>query len=310
MKLGDSLGRSRRGRRRRASDPDPSDLVEGETGERGDPTDGGWTAPGRERRTGGATRPEWSLQAILAFVRQNVVLTAVVLALFGWVFGYGVSTQLLFPAPPPPGDLFDVPDLTGLGVASATERLAGAGLQLGTVDSLQHPSVAAGVILGQSPLPGQVLRPSNPVRVTVSTGPQTRSVPDVRALDEARARVVLESSGFVVSVFTAEDEAPRGQVISVSPSPGDVVELPAQVRLGVSAGPPVVRMPLVLGMELAEAEASLDSLGLIVSDVEEVFRFGRDQGIVVEQEPAADTEMRRGTGVRLKVGRRGRDREQ
>jgi hypothetical protein len=42
--------------------------------------------------------------------------------------------------------------------------------------------------------------------------------------------------------------------------------------------------------------------------VEEVFRFGRDQGIVVEQEPASDTELQRGTEVRLAVGRRGLDR--
>ncbi len=64
-------------------------------------------------------------------------------------------------------------------------------------------------------------------------------------------------------------------------------------------------MPLVLGLQQLEAEQLLDSLGLDVTDVEEVFRFGRDQGIVVEQEPAADSELQRGSGVRLKVGRRG-----
>jgi beta-lactam-binding protein with PASTA domain len=78
----------------------------------------------------------------------------------------------------------------------------------------------------------------------------------------------------------------------------------------VSTGPPVVTMPLVLGLEQAEAEMLLDSLGLVVTDVEEVFRFGRDQGIVVEQQPAADTELERGSSVQLKVGRRGLGREQ
>jgi beta-lactam-binding protein with PASTA domain len=68
-------------------------------------------------------------------------------------------------------------------------------------------------------------------------------------------------------------------------------------------------MPLVLGLPREEAEAVLDSLGLEVAEVEEVFRFGRDQGIVVEQEPAADTEMTRGSPVRLSVGRRGRQEE-
>jgi serine/threonine-protein kinase len=89
-----------------------------------------------------------------------------------------------------------------------------------------------------------------------------------------------------------------------------VVALPAEVRLVVSTGPPVVTMPLVLGLEQAEAEMLLDSLGLVVTDVEEVFRFGRDQGIVVEQQPAADTELERGSSVQLKVGRRGLGREQ
>jgi serine/threonine-protein kinase len=232
------------------------------------------------------------------------------LALAGWFVGYVLATQLVFPAPPPPSDLFQVPDLRGLGLASAGERLAGAGLDMGAVDSLQHPSVAAGVILGQSPLPGQVATPDQAVRVTISSGPQMRSIPDVRRLDRERARVVLETSGFVVSFDTVEAPEPRGRVVEVSPPPDSVVALPAQVRLVVSTGPPVIAMPLVLGLEQAEAEFMLDSLGLVVTDVEEVFRFGRDQGIVVEQQPAADTELERGSSVRLKVGRRGIGREQ
>jgi serine/threonine-protein kinase len=232
------------------------------------------------------------------------------LVVSGWLIGYVLATRVLFPAPPPPGDLFEVPDLRGLGLASAGERLAGAGLALGSIDSLQHPSVAMGLVLGQSPLPGQVSRPSSPVRVTVSTGPQRRSVPDVLRLHEERARIVLETSGFLVHVDRSGSEEPRGRVIGVSPPPDSVVALPAQVVLLVSTGPPVVSMPLVLGLEQAEAESVLDSLGLVLSGVEEVFRFGRDQGIVVEQEPAADTELRRGSAVRLKVGRPGRDWEQ
>jgi len=232
------------------------------------------------------------------------------LAAAGYLIGYLLSTQVLFPAPPPPGDLFEVPDVRGLGIASAGERLAGAGLQLGAIDSLRHPSAPAGLVLGQSPLAGQVARPETPVRVTISIGPQMRSVPDVRRLAEDRARIVLESSGFVVEVDTTVAEEPRGRVIGLRPPPDSVVALPASVTLVVSAGPPLVTMPFVLGMEQAEARLLLDSLGLTVSDVEEVFRFGRDQGIVVEQEPPADTQLQRGSNVRLSVGRRGRDREQ
>lgn len=268
MKLGGSLER-RRGRRRGAS---------------GDGEDGGWRGLDLSGRTLG-------------------ILGGVVIG--GWLVGYVVSTQLLFPAPPPPGDLFTVPDVRGSGVASARERLEGARLTLGVVDSLLHPSVAQGLILGQSPLPGQIARPQTPVRVTVSLGPQTRSVPDVTNLQERRARTVLETSGFLVTVDTAESEVERGRVIEVFPPPDSVIPLPSQVRLLVSTGPPVVVMPFVLGLPEEDARLLLDSLGLVVTEVEPVFRFGRDQGIVVQQEPASDMELERGSTVRLQVGQRG-----
>lgn len=269
MKLGGSLER-RRGRRR--------------------PGPGG---PG-----GG---PGWHFEPRLLAIVAGLVFG-------GWLVGYLVSTQILFPAPPPPGDLFEVPDLRGLGLASARERLAGVGLTLGPVDSLQHPSVAEGLVLGQSPLPGQVARPDSPVRVTLSAGPQRRAVPDVLHLDRDRARIVLETSGFVVTVDTSESESPRGRVIDVNPPPDSVVALPSRVRILVSTGPPVVQMPFVLGLEEDSAVALLDSLGLVVAPVEEVFRFGFDPGIVFEQEPPSDSTLSRGSIVHLKVGRRGPER--
>ena len=227
------------------------------------------------------------------------------LAILGWMGGYVISTQLLFPAPPPPGDLFEVPDIRGLGLASARERLAGSGLELGVVDSLLHPSVAQTLIVGQSPLPGQVATPDSPVRVTISLGPQMRSVPDVTMLDEDRARIVLESSGFVVSVDTAHSQVPRGLILEIVPPADTILALPAGIRVVVSLGPALVPMPSVLGLAQEEAVQLLDSLGLVVSDVQEVFRFGRDQGIVVEQEPVAEIELERGSEVQLSVGRRG-----
>jgi beta-lactam-binding protein with PASTA domain len=235
-----------------------------------------------------------------------IVLASLVLALVGWFGGYLVATQIVFPAPPPPTGLVQVPDLRGEGVATAQERLAGVGLTLGAVDSLRHPTIPRDLIMGQAPLPGQLALPGSSVRVTRSLGPQRRAVPDVSGVALERARVILETSGFVVTVDSTEADVPRGRVVTTTPPSDSMVALPAQIRLTVSLGPPLVPMPSVLGMDEAAARAMLDSLGLVVSEVTEVFRFGRDQGIVVEQEPPADSLLQRGTAVRLSVGRRGR----
>lgn len=237
--------------------------------------------------------------------KRRLAVALLVLAVVGWGTGYMVATQFLYPAAPAPADVVGVPDVRGMGVTAAQERLRGSNLVLGEVDSLRHPSVAKDLILGQSPLPGQLAEPGTAVRVTRSLGAQMRAVPDVRRVDADRARIILESSGFVVSVDSLESEIPRGRVVSTEPVADRTVSLPAEIRLQVSTGPPLVPMPMLLGLDEVDALAVLDSLGLTVGEVEEVFRFGRDQGVVVEQEPPADTPMERGAAVRLAVGRRG-----
>ncbi|MDH5759572.1 MAG: PASTA domain-containing protein [Gemmatimonadota bacterium] len=230
----------------------------------------------------------------------------ILLACVGWLSGYLVSTLVLFPAPPTPDDLVVVPSLWGLDMEQAGGRLGHAGLVLGSVDSLTHPGQEAGRVLGQAPLPGQLWAAGGPIRVTMSLGPERQRLPDVVELSESRARVVLETMGLRVSVDTVRAEVPRGRVIAMSPRAETEVTLPGAVRLQVSAGPPLVAMPMVLGLDEEEARAVLDSLGFIVEEVEELFRFGRDQGRVVEQEPGADVLLQRGAPVRLWVGRRGR----
>ena len=268
MRLGGSLSRSRKRRRTKGA---------GSTG-------GGWSSGDR----------------------TTLLFKAVLLALLGWGGGYLIATRVVFPAPPPPSNLFEMPDLRGMALAAADGRVTNLGMKVAGVDSIRHPTVADGVVFGQSPLPGQLAMPDTPVRMTVSLGPQVRSVPDVQDLVASRAQVVLETSGFVVLTDSVESTVPRGRVVSVSPPPDSVVPLPAEVRMTVSTGPPLVDMPMVLGLTQDEAVAKLDSLGLVVSDIKEVFRFGRDQGVVVEQEPAADTRLAPGTAVQLSVGRSSR----
>jgi serine/threonine-protein kinase len=215
------------------------------------------------------------------------------------------ATRFLYPAPPPPADLVQVPDLRGVGLATGGERLAAAGLVLGPVDSLRHPSMPRDLVLGQTPLAGQLALPGTEVRVTRSLGPQTRPVPDVLNVDASRAVVVLETGGFQVLMDSVESDIPRGRVVSTRPGANAVVAVPAEIRLAVSKGPPLVLMPQLLGMDELRAMAILDSLGLVLGTVEELIRPASELGTVVDQAPAADTPLERGSAVRLAVGRQG-----
>lgn len=227
-------------------------------------------------------------------------------AVLGLGGGYLLATRVFFPAPPPPGDVTRVPDLRGEMLADASRSLDGLGLEMQVVDSFRHPTIAAGAVVGQGPLPGQLSPVGDTVRVTLSIGPEERPIPDVMRLRVDRAQTVLEATGFQVILDSIESDTPRGRIVSMEPEAGTVSTIPQEIRLVFSTGPPLVEMPLLLGLEEEEALAIIDSLGLTLQEVETRFRFGRDQGLVVEQEPPAATLLERGSAVRLVVGRRGR----
>ena len=219
----------------------------------------------------------------------------------GWI----VSSQMLFPSPPPPQGLVAVPDLRTLSLTEALEEVEGAGLAMGQSDSIRHPSAAQGTVLGQSPLAGQLSSPGAEVQVTYSMGPELREVPDVLRFRADRARTVLEATGFVVRFDSVESREFRGTVVDLQPGPGSELALPGEIVVAVSLGPPMVAMPDIMGMTEEDALASLDSLGLQVPEVETRFRFGLDQGTVIEQEPAPEVMVEQGSEVRVVVARRG-----
>ena len=227
------------------------------------------------------------------------------LAALGFGGGYLFATRVFFPLPPPPGDLVEVPVLEGLALARVETMLAEEGLELGAVERLQHPAIDSGIVVGQGPLGGQLAERGGRVRVTVSLGPQSQAVPDVTRLLGARVLRVLEASGFQVTVDSVDSELTAGAVVAVEPEAGTLLMVPAAVRVTLSRGPALVPMPYLLGIPQQEAIDSLTGLGFRLLAVDTVFRFGRDQGLVVEQDPPADSLLAPRTMVRLSVGRRG-----
>lgn len=234
----------------------------------------------------------------------RLLLIALGVLLGGWTTGYLFATQVIFPAP----EILDaeymaVPDLRGSTLSDAQNLLVGGGFSLVTVDSIHHPEVPAGLVLGQGPLPGQLAISPAPVRLTVSLGPERRLVPDVEGLPADRALVMLQASGFTVLLDSIEAEVPVGMVVSTSPRAGAERTIPSEVQLTVSLGPPFVEMPDLLGMREEDARAVLDSMGLVLTSVEERAQLF-NSGEVVEQRPAPGASIPNGGDVSLVISRR------
>lgn len=220
----------------------------------------------------------------------------------GLGLGYLVAVTLIFPVPDTPVELQVVPDLRGQPVALALSELADSGLAVSRVDSVRHPLVPAGMVIGQSPLPGPTALVRAPVRVTVSSGREVRPVPDLTRLDGSRAAELLEAGGFLVQVDTVESTVAPGRVLSMDPEPGTEVPLPGSVQLAVSSGPPTFLMPDLAGMTQGEAFALLRALGLGMGEVDRRYSL-LNVRLIFGQYPEPYETVTEGTQVRLIVGR-------
>lgn len=249
---------------------------------------------GRRRVAGRATRRRG-----LSGVRFLVWL--LVLVACGSALGYGFATLFLFPSVPPPDDLVEVPGLRGLALNTARARVIEAGLDLEPVEAVRHPELDSSLVVGQAPLPGQMARRGQPVRLTVSLGPRLEAVPDVVALRGDRAQGVIEATGFLVAVDSVDAEQPEGVVVETDPLAGTVLRIPGVVRLVLSRGPPSVPMPFLLGVPQRRALDTLEILGIGEVVLDTVFGSGREEALVVEQDPPADSLVTRGDTVRLSV---------
>jgi len=148
-----------------------------------------------------------------------------------------------------------VPDVIGVSVEDATQQLEQAKLvaRPSTVPSSQPQ----GRVVAQSPSAGEKVARDSPVRINVSGGPGTATVPDVRGSTVENATADLKAAGLGVKTQQVESDEPEGTVVSQSPAAGAKVDRGTAVTLRVSTRPSVqpVEVPDVTGLVEDEARA-------------------------------------------------------
>lgn len=154
-----------------------------------------------------------------------------------FAIGYLVAVLVLFPAPEVAAAGIAIPELVGLRVDEAEQRVRDAGLGGLDITQLPHPERPMGTVTAQAPLAGQQLRAGAVVRVAVSSGRPRAVVPDVVGFAGDRAAELLGRLGFEVIRREEESDEAQGRVLSVQPLPGSDRELPATVTITVSTGP-------------------------------------------------------------------------
>ncbi len=133
----------------------------------------------------------------------------------------------------------EVPDLYGSTPDQAAEILAGVDLELGEQTEAPSDEVEEEQIFEQQPAAGAAVEPGSEVSVTVSSGPELSTVPNVVGLTPEQAETELWNAYFASEFVTVRSNEPEGTVVSTDPPAGTEADWRAvTVTANVSAGPP------------------------------------------------------------------------
>jgi PASTA domain len=125
-------------------------------------------------------------------------------------------------------------------------------------------------------------------------------VPRLTGLSRAAVSTKTARLGLHPKFGSRFDKAPRGTVIAQTPQPGATVNSGSTVRVTLSAGPPPVPVPNVVGESAANAQNVLQSMGLR-STTSYVPAPGDTPGTVHRQNPPAKATISPGSTVALSV---------
>ncbi|HEX5782516.1 MAG TPA: PASTA domain-containing protein [Solirubrobacteraceae bacterium] len=193
-----------------------------------------------------------------------------------------------------------VPRVVGLPQDEAEQQLRDAGFEP-EVERVYSDDVRSGRVVETSPPAGSTIERGSVVTLQVSRGPEQAEVPDVTGESEENARSALEGAGLRVGEVTEEDSGEEpGTVIEQSPAAGEEVDRNSAVDLTVAAP---VAIPDVVDLTEDEAQTELEDAGFEVRVQDQEVTDPAQDGVVLDQRPAADEERRQGSRVTIVVGR-------
>jgi serine/threonine-protein kinase len=198
-----------------------------------------------------------------------------------------------------------VPVLVGKSVNDASQSLGALGLTL-KIDSVRRAdaNVPPNRIMQQDPPAGAGARKQRSIRVWLSTGPRTTTVPGLVGQTDRTARIRLEQDGVEldsVSEFRSPDY-PADAVVSQDPPP-DAKAPRVSLLLNRGEQSTTYVMPDVIGTDGGRVAEALRASGFRVTIVGSQPYPGLPPGTVVRQQPQGGFRVSASDPISLEVSR-------
>jgi eukaryotic-like serine/threonine-protein kinase len=226
-----------------------------------------------------------------------------VVSAFGFLLAYVLLFIFAFPSDVVPDD-GRVPAVVGLPFGQAVAALEKAGFHGVRGETRYHRTVAKDAILQQDPPAGSLQKRGIDIMLAVSGGQRSATVPDVAGLSQQQARLAIENAGFQFGPTTERtSDQPRGAVMDSDPAAGQVIPLPAVVRIAISQGPATLQVPDLTGRTIADARSTLEQLGLRLGAITRDTSSFQPENTILSQSPGPGQTVAAGGLVSLRISR-------
>ena len=232
--------------------------------------------------------------------RTAIIMTLVVIALL--LIGGSVWALSRSAATP---EAVSVPNVVGLSQADAKSQIEAAGLEWElNPEKVASDTVEKDAVASTDPAGGAQAEKGSTVRVTISSGPDSVTLPDnLVGMSPDDARQAVEALGLkweVNSSKVASDTVAEGKVAQTNPSPGSKVKAGQTITAYLSSGSDQVEVPDLVGMSQDQARSALKAVGLELGNVTTV-DSDKDKDRIVSQDPETGSKVKKGTTIAVSI---------
>jgi serine/threonine-protein kinase len=197
-----------------------------------------------------------------------------------------------------------VPNCSNISIQDCSRALTDAGFVHTRPSRTASTTVPENLVIDTIPAANQSAAITTEIVIEVSSGPETRRVPDVSGQTVDEATKNLKTAGFpIILTGPADSTRPAGQVTATDPPTGAIVPADSAITLKVSLGNQIP-MPNLTGMTYFDVVPYLQSLGLTgpLLNGGEIPGPDATRNRVVKQDPPAGTSINRDSTITLNYG--------
>jgi eukaryotic-like serine/threonine-protein kinase len=197
-----------------------------------------------------------------------------------------------------------VPDVSGMELEEAVAELMSAGFIIGDQKEISDEEIEEGSIIRTNPKAGKMMKEGNEIDLYISSGKEEMELSDYRDRMYDDVFRLLEGKNFKdVKKTEKHDDSEPGTILDQYPADGtSVIPEETVLEFTVSVGPELITLQDLSGYNEKALQDYKNSSGLAIETKEE-FHDTVPEGVVISQEPAPGTKLKKGSNVTVVISK-------